>query len=82
MPDREREQRRAEVAGEAVLKFAKRDRQFAIVLRDILEGSITDPADRELLGLKAQIPVRRHLLNREAQRAVFADLGADSILGQ
>ena len=82
MRDRETERRRAELAGEAVLRFAKADPQFAAVLRDILDASITGRRDRELLDLKADTPVRDRLLNREAQRAVFAELGADFLLGQ
>lgn len=76
------DRRRAELAGEAVLKFAESDPQFAAVLRDILEVSIIDRQDRELLNLKARSPIQRRLLNQEAQRALFANLGADSLLGQ
>ena len=80
MPDRGTERRRAELAGEAVLKVARTDPQFAAMLRDILNASITGRRNRELFDLKVEAPVR--LLNREAQRAVFADLGADTLLGQ
>ncbi len=81
MPKVTKNRRRAVLAGYAVLNHAKADPQFAAILRGILDASISEKRDRELLGLWVA-ELAKPLLSRDAQLAALAEHGAGSLLGQ
>jgi hypothetical protein len=82
MPKRKDERRRAELAGKAVLSYAKADPRFAATLRGILDTAIQEERHRKLLGLPVEKPLENPLRSRDAQLAVLAAFGRNSLLGQ
>jgi hypothetical protein len=82
MPKRKDDRKRAELAGKAVLNYAKADPRFAAALRGILDGAISAKRDRELLGLPVDKPLENRLRSRDAQLAILAAFGPESLLGQ
>lgn len=82
MPKRKDDRKRAQLAGRAVLDYAKADPRFAATLRVILDAATSRKRDRELLGLPVDKPLENRLRSRDAQLAILAEFGRDSLLGQ